>query len=72
MARPIEATPAIRGKEARDLIIELDKPIVITALKKAKWDLFHKLYLDMMKRKVKHGTIKSKTNRDKQKPKGKT
>ena len=72
MARPIEATPIIRGKYARQLLKEMEKPIVITAAKQKEWDKFRKLYEDMMNRRVKHGANESETKRNKQKPKRET
>jgi len=34
MAKPIEATPILTGKEAEQLLKELEKPVKITAKKK--------------------------------------
>ena len=45
MARPIEATPVITGKDAEKLLKEIDKTSVLSSQKKEELDKCHALYI---------------------------
>jgi RNA binding exosome subunit len=52
MARPIEATPIVTGKDAEKLLKEIDQDIVLTSEKKKELDKCHALYLHFSKQKL--------------------
>lgn len=52
MSRPIEATPILRGEDAKRLLREMDEPLVISPEKQKDLDRCHRLYLKFMSRKL--------------------
>jgi hypothetical protein len=52
MSRPIEATPTITGKAAKELLKELDAPLIISSQKQEELDRRHALYIKFSNQKL--------------------
>jgi len=51
MSRPIEATPTVTGRDAEELLKEIDTPLVLSLEKQKELDKCHALYIKFSNRK---------------------